>query len=235
MEINKHKLTLAAALSVSLVLAACGGSSSGTDGPVIGDEGLIDLGNNPGSGTLPTEASTSPDVNDNEPSFDCGNDFDSATDPDSSTALWSDNCTLRDGGAFANSAYTVGVQRILFCAGFSDGQLESTFVDGVYGPSTEEAVRQYQAERIDSSLSPDGIVGPQTWAAFNTELEEVGVTANDFAVFRVQGGACPEVQFYQKLIRDGDRFIGAGWSMALRPDSTQRTTFSTARPNPGSL
>jgi hypothetical protein len=36
-------------------------------------------------------------------------------------------------------------------------------VDGVYGPGTEAAVRQFQR---DKGMVPDGIVGPKTWEVF---------------------------------------------------------------------
>lgn len=35
-------------------------------------------------------------------------------------------------------------------------------VDGIFGPQTEEAVKEFQKE---ANLSVDGIVGPHTWAA----------------------------------------------------------------------
>lgn len=227
-----NRLAMPLALAASLALAACGGSSGTTDDD-FGDLGTIDPDSPPG--TVPSSASNLLDSGDNRPSSSCGDDFSSATDPDSSTSLWSDNCTLRTGGAWANSAYTLGVQRILYCAGFSDGQSESQFVDGVYGPSTEEAVRQFQAARTDSSLAPDGIVGPQTWAALSTELERVGQTGNGYDAYRVADSICPEIQFYQEVTDTGTSQIAGAWSMALVPDSPQRTTFSTARPNPDSL
>jgi len=40
--------------------------------------------------------------------------------------------------------------------------LSDISVDGTYGPTTEAAVRQFQR---DQGLTPDGIVGPQTWQA----------------------------------------------------------------------
>jgi hypothetical protein len=40
--------------------------------------------------------------------------------------------------------------------------LSEISIDGTYGPTTEAAVRQFQR---DQGLTPDGIVGPQTWQA----------------------------------------------------------------------
>ena len=217
-------------LGATLVLVACGGSS-GSDDPFDPD----------GPGTIDPDAafgnpSDTFDAGDNVATADCGDDFPTAIDPDSSTSLWSDNCTLVDGRAFANTAYTVGVQRILFCAGFADGLPESQFVDGNFGPNTAEAVRQFQAARPQAGLAVDGIVGRETWSALNTELDRQGTTSeNGFDAYTVEGDTCPDVQFYQKVDDGVDGTPIGSWSMALTPGSLQRTTFSTAAPNPGSL
>lgn len=49
------------------------------------------------------------------------------------------------------------VQRRLTVLGYDPGQ-----IDGIYGPRTTDAVRQFQA---DHGLDSDGIVGEKTWSA----------------------------------------------------------------------
>jgi peptidoglycan hydrolase-like protein with peptidoglycan-binding domain len=43
-------------------------------------------------------------------------------------------------------------------------------IDGVFGPSTENAVKEFQK---DSGLVADGIVGQRTWEAFEAALTEI--------------------------------------------------------------
>ncbi|HEX4323944.1 MAG TPA: peptidoglycan-binding domain-containing protein [Gaiellaceae bacterium] len=56
------------------------------------------------------------------------------------------------------------LQQALNKLGFSSGK-----PDGVYGPSTQNAVEQFQAA---SGLNADGIVGPQTLAAIKQQLSK---------------------------------------------------------------
>lgn len=58
------------------------------------------------------------------------------------------------------------VQQALAFLGYSPGN-----IDGVFGPMTNEAVRRFQA---DQRISVDGIVGPETIAALNVELQRYG-------------------------------------------------------------
>ena len=55
------------------------------------------------------------------------------------------------------------LQRILIILGYL-GKGED---DGIFGPRTERAVRQFQ---VDAGIKVDGIVGPVTWAALTQAL-----------------------------------------------------------------
>ncbi|MCE3246482.1 MAG: hypothetical protein K0R41_307, partial [Geminicoccaceae bacterium] len=46
-------------------------------------------------------------------------------------------------------------------------------VDGVFGPATENAVKEFQS---DAGLAEDGIVGPDTWGALYVYLVQQGDT-----------------------------------------------------------
>lgn len=58
------------------------------------------------------------------------------------------------------------VQQALTFLGYSPGA-----IDGIFGPLTNEAVRRFQA---DQRIAVDGIVGPETIAALNAELQKYG-------------------------------------------------------------
>jgi nucleoid-associated protein YgaU len=51
-------------------------------------------------------------------------------------------------------------------------------VDGVFGPATEEACRQFQR---DSGLDDDGIAGPNTWEALGVYVVQSGDTLSSIA------------------------------------------------------
>ena len=62
--------------------------------------------------------------------------------------------TLRKGD---HNDYVLHWQKYLNLSGFPCGA-----EDGIFGPKTEKAVKQYQMSR---NLVPDGIIGPKTWAS----------------------------------------------------------------------
>ncbi len=102
----------------------------------------------------------------------CGSER--GTDSNSSTANWDDNCHIErssQGGQFADSLYASGIQRVVYCSGYGDVSVYPTvvdFTDGEYGPASEAATQDYQSA---NGLTPDGIVGGQTWGALRDSID----------------------------------------------------------------
>jgi peptidoglycan hydrolase-like protein with peptidoglycan-binding domain len=66
-----------------------------------------------------------------------------------------------------------GLQNALKGRGYDFGA-----VDGVFGPSTEDAVTQFQRE---VGLEEDGIAGPNTWGALSVYVVQRGDTLSGIA------------------------------------------------------
>jgi len=73
------------------------------------------------------------------------------------------------GGGVQNGSTTIrqgsAGPRVAYCQNLLNARLTAQpclWVDGNFGPKTDNRVRQYQAL---NRLPVDGIVGPQTWAA----------------------------------------------------------------------
>lgn len=77
-------------------------------------------------------------------------------------------------GAFPGvleSVHVKAIQRALRAQGFDPGPL-----DGDFGPLTRKAVKRFQ---LKNGLSPDGVVGPVTWAALGGTLPPATPFASD--------------------------------------------------------
>ena len=85
----------------------------------------------------------------------------------STTFEWRDNCHVSNGGEWADSGYTLGIQTVLSCAGYP------VDVDGIFGPLTETAVRQFQG---DNGLDVDGVVDADTWETLEGQLRYLEFT-----------------------------------------------------------
>jgi len=79
----------------------------------------------------------------------------------STTYDWSDNCHVGRFGEWSHSGYTLGIQTVLACLGFS------LQVDGYFGPETENSVYEYQLIR---GLTDSGIVDSDTWDSLRSDL-----------------------------------------------------------------
>ena len=73
-------------------------------------------------------------------------------------------------------------------------RLLKIYPDGIFGPLTEEAVKEFQTEH---ALKADGIVGEQTWAALKTaEKGELKKSTRSISEIIVHCSATPEGKDY---------------------------------------
>jgi len=72
------------------------------------------------------------------------------------------NATIQEGSIVAD---VKEAQRILTGQGYNVGP-----IDGIFGPQTKTAVLSFQKAK---GLLPDGIIGPQTWAALRGQAPPV--------------------------------------------------------------
>lgn len=94
--------------------------------------------------------------------------------------------TVRMGSSGAD---VVLLQRLLAAAGTYTGP-----VSGSFDEATHQAGRQWQEMR---SLTIDGVVGPKTWASFETEVAPADTAGPNFALspnFQIREFACKHCQ-----------------------------------------
>jgi len=214
----------------SAVLMGCGGSSSDPEM----DPDIIDLDPDPMDPDIPNPPPV-PGDNDGDGFVDvtattpCGGEM--GEDNNSSDETWSNNCWLKrqlDGGQFADSLYTLGVQRLLFCNGFGSGTL-ATFADGEFGPGTKAAVEAYQAAR---GMTPDGIVGGMTWTQMQMELGSAMIVEGmpNTDAFAVNGLACENQVVFFADFESPTNPAYNNWDLAEPVNGTGRRNFSIDSP-----
>lgn len=174
------------------------------------------------------------DVTDTTP---CGSE--SGTDNASANNTWNDNCLVERssiGGQFADSLYSVGIQRVIYCEGFGAGASYTNFADGEFGPNSEAALQEFQRREL---LTDDGKVGPQTWARLQAQIEMLDEGTFDSTgsardTWGFSEGRCAGIpMFYQQVQsgQDSENTDLLGWSLARNlPNQTDTLPFSIGSP-----
>ena len=198
-------------------------------------------------GTADSDALGNPlDGGGSEPSFiepsaanPCGSQPDG--DPDSSNFVWADNCQVSAANQFARSRYSIGIQRVVWCAGFQGNSGAGTvqaFADGIFGANTADAVEGFQEARLGAGES-DGVVGRNTWTALQEELELIEdrtIAAGNgsdvgYDAYGVPGERCEgQVLFYNAVGFVDGAADPRGWTLAEPIDSDQRGAFDIGNP-----
>lgn len=208
----------------------------------INQDGLDDLTGEPD----PDLTASFPEVTTDAP---CGGE--AGTDANSSNASWDDNCLIRRSdvegeGQFADSLYAAGVQRVVWCAGHDGNSVVDSytaFADGEYGPSSEAALKKFQAAD-PNPIGDDGQVGQRTWAKLQaaivrlapgelaTNADGTGSSARDSYGF--EEGRCADiVLFYQDVTLNAQtqEITEGGWRLAKNaPNTADSVPFSIALP-----